>query len=78
MQHLKELEALLIRLASDHTRTIMPGYTHLQKAQPITLAFQLMAYFEMFQRDRERFAGCRRRAMSCPWAQARWQAPPTR
>lgn len=66
MQHLKELEALLIRLASAHTRTIMPGYTHLQKAQPITLAFQLMAYFEMFQRDRERFGDCRRRANVMP------------
>ena len=45
------LENSLIELAKDHLDTIMPGYTHLQKAQPITLAHHLMAYFEMFKRD---------------------------
>ncbi len=52
--HLHSLQSALARMAREHTETIMPGYTHLQKAQPITLAFHLMAYFEMFQRDRER------------------------
>lgn len=44
--------------AEDHQNTIMPGYTHLQKAQPVTLAFHLMAYFQMFRRDYERFLDC--------------------
>ena len=45
---------VLVDLASDHTETIMPGYTHLQKAQPVTFAHHLMAYFEMFKRDLSR------------------------
>ncbi len=48
---LKELMATLVTLASDHTQTIMPGYTHLQRAQPITFAHHMMAYFQMFKRD---------------------------
>ncbi len=48
------LEALL-DIAQDNLHTIMPGYTHLQKAQPITLAHHMMAYFQMFLRDRKRF-----------------------
>lgn len=45
----------LLSLAKAHTHTIMPGYTHLQKAQPVTLAFHLMAYAQMFMRDVTRF-----------------------
>ena len=45
------LEKALLKLADEHLDTIMPGYTHLQKAQPITLSHHLMAYFEMFKRD---------------------------
>ena len=63
---LKALQALLISLAEQHTETVMPGYTHLQKAQPITLAFWLMAYCQMFARDRERFADCKKRANVLP------------
>lgn len=48
------LENALLSLAEGHIDTIMPGYTHLQKAQPVTLAHHLMAYFEMFKRDLER------------------------
>ena len=44
----------------------MPGFTHLQKAQPITLAHHLMAYFQMFRRDRERLSGCRERTDEMP------------
>ena len=44
----------------------MPGYTHLQKAQPITLAHHLMAYFEMFRRDIERLLDCKKRVDSMP------------
>ena len=50
-----ELRAVLIRLARRHVATIMPGYTHLQRAQPVTLAHHLLAYIEMLGRDRERF-----------------------
>ncbi len=49
-----ELRAVLIRLARRHVATIMPGYTHLQRAQPVTLAHHLLAYVEMLSRDRER------------------------
>ncbi len=49
------LRAVLIRLARRHVATIMPGYTHLQRAQPVTLAHHLLAYVEMLCRDRERF-----------------------
>ena len=51
---LKELMQTVITLAREHTNTIMPGYTHLQRAQPITFAHHLMAYFEMFKRDFKR------------------------
>lgn len=56
-----DLEGLLLNMAEEHAGTIMPGYTHLQKAQPITLGHHLMAYFEMFKRDIDRFAGCLKR-----------------
>ncbi len=52
---LKSLCALLLELSKVHMNTVMPGYTHLQKAQPITLAHHLMAYFQMFARDMTRF-----------------------
>ena len=51
---LSELRATLIRLARRHVATIMPGYTHMQRAQPVTLAHHLLAYVEMLGRDRER------------------------
>ncbi len=56
----------LTNLAKEHTDTIMPGYTHLQKAQPITLAHHIMAYFEMFRRDFSRLCDCRRRMNVMP------------
>ncbi len=52
---LEDLLRTLLNLAEEHLHTIMPGYTHLQKAQPITLAHHLMAYVQMFLRDRARF-----------------------
>jgi len=52
---LLKLLNLLADLAEDHSQTIMAGYTHLQKAQPVTLGFHLMAYFQMFKRDVVRF-----------------------
>lgn len=57
---------VLVSLAKEHTDTIMPGYTHLQKAQPVTFAHHLMAYFEMFRRDLSRLDDCYRRTDVMP------------
>ncbi len=57
-QYLLQLEETLLELAQGHINTIMPGYTHLQKAQPVTLAHHLLAYFEMLRRDLERLSDC--------------------
>ena len=64
----------LITLAKENTETIMPGYTHLQKAQPITLAHHFMAYVEMLLRDADRLRGC---AALCLWAAVRLPAQHT-
>lgn len=66
LELLKELEEVLISLAEDHLDTILAGYTHLQKAQPLTLAHYLMAYFEMFKRDIERLMDAKKRIMIMP------------
>ena len=63
---LKELLTELLSLMSDNVETYMPGFTHLQKAQPVTLAHHIGAYFEMFRRDRERMADIRKRMNLCP------------
>ena len=63
---LKELMNTVLKAAEANIETIMPGYTHLQKAQPITLAHHFMAYFEMFKRDRERLADWRKRLNIMP------------
>ncbi|RDF93183.1 argininosuccinate lyase [Leuconostoc mesenteroides] len=55
LESLTELQEELLTLATTHAGTIMSGYTHLQHAQPITYGHYLLAYFEMFQRDYERF-----------------------
>ena len=57
---------VLTDLAEKHTDTIMPGYTHLQKAQPVTFAHHLMAYYEMFKRDFQRLADCKKRTDVMP------------
>ncbi len=57
---------VLVSIAKEHTETIMPGYTHLQKAQPITFAHHTMAYFEMFKRDYSRLCDCRTRTSVMP------------
>ncbi|WP_420142093.1 argininosuccinate lyase [Sphingomonas sp.] len=61
--------ALLAR-AEEHAATIMPGFTHLQVAQPVTLGHHLMAWFEMVRRDRSRFADARTRLNRCPLGSA--------
>jgi argininosuccinate lyase len=60
------LQTSLLDLAERHAGTVMPGFTHLQVAQPVTFGHHLMAYFEMFARDRERFADCRKRVNHLP------------
>jgi len=60
------LQNTLLDLASQHTHTIMPGFTHLQVAQPISFAHHLMAYFEMLKRDTERLQNCRKRVNRLP------------
>ncbi|HOQ08039.1 MAG TPA: argininosuccinate lyase [Clostridiales bacterium] len=55
---LLELLSVLLEISEKNTNTIMPGYTHLQRAQPITLAHHMMAYFQMFRRDVERLDDC--------------------
>lgn len=63
---LKELICALLNIAEENTNTIMPAYTHLQKAQPTSLSHYMMAYAEMFWRDITRFADCLERADVMP------------
>ncbi|MBI1887966.1 MAG: argininosuccinate lyase [Nitrosomonadales bacterium] len=63
---IKSLQTALIDLAQHHTHTIMPGFTHLQVAQPVSFAHHLMAYFEMLRRDAERLHDARRRVNRLP------------
>lgn len=60
------LQRALLALAEQHVETIMPGYTHLQVAQPVSFAHHLLAYFEMLGRDRARFTDCRKRVNQLP------------
>ncbi len=63
---LGDLLGVLIDRAEAEADTLMPGFTHLQSAQPVTFGHHLMAYVEMFGRDRSRFADCRKRLNECP------------
>ena len=63
---LDKLLGTLADLAEKHQDTVMPGYTHLQRAQPVTLAYHLLAYYQMFRRDKSRFADCLDRMDLCP------------
>lgn len=63
---LKELLLALLSIMEENTETFMPGFTHLQKAQPITLAHHMGAYFEMFKRDRSRMTDIYNRMNYCP------------
>ena len=65
-QLLKTLLRTILGIMQENTETIMPGFTHLQKAQPITLAHHMGAYFEMFKRDHERMRGISKRMNTCP------------
>src|SRR5690606_41016750 len=63
---LQQLRHRLAALALKHAATILPGFTHLQVAQPVTFGHHLLAYAEMFGRDAERLADCRRRTNRLP------------
>jgi len=65
-QAMAALQAALLDQAEEHAATVMPGFTHLQTAQPVTLGHHLLAYVEMIGRDRGRFADCRKRLNECP------------
>lgn len=69
-QGLKALQAALIDLAEKHTDTVMPGFTHLQAAQPVSFGHHLLAYVEMFGRDRGRLRDARARLNECPLGSA--------
>ncbi len=66
LQRLKALQTALVRQADAHRETIMPGFTHLQHAQPVLLAHHLLAYVEMLQRDADRLADVRKRVNVMP------------
>ena len=63
---LKDILEVLLKIMKENTETYMPGFTHLQKAQPITLAHHMGAYFEMFKRDRSRMKDIYARMNYCP------------
>ena len=65
-QLLRTLLRTILGIMQENTETIMPGFTHLQKAQPITLAHHMGAYFEMFKRDHERMRDISKRMNTCP------------
>jgi argininosuccinate lyase len=65
-ERLGQFEKSLATLSKAHSNTIMPGFTHLQVAQPVTLGLHLDAYTQMMSRDRSRFADCRKRLNQSP------------
>ncbi len=67
---LRAFQMVLLDRAEENADAVMPGFTHLQSAQPVTLGHHLMAWFEMVVRDRERFGDARRRLNRCPLGSA--------
>jgi argininosuccinate lyase len=67
---IRDFQRVLVDRAEEHAETVMPGFTHLQVAQPVTLGHYLMAYYEMLRRDVSRFADARRRMNECPLGSA--------
>ncbi len=66
IEKLKKLQAALVAVAANNKKVVMPGYTHLQQAQPVLFAHHMLAYFEMFQRDKDRFKDCYKRVDVMP------------
>ncbi len=73
---LRELQRTLVRLAREHEETIMPGYTHMQRAQPVLLAHHMLAYVEMFDRDHDRMTQCYERLDRSPLGSAAFGGSP--
>ena len=67
---IRNLQRVLVERAEEHVETVMPGFTHLQVAQPVTLGHHLMAYYEMLRRDVSRFSDARVRMNECPLGSA--------
>ena len=67
---LRDLQLAFVGVAKEHTASVMPGFTHLQTAQPVTLGHHMMAYVEMIGRDRGRFQDARKRLNECPLGSA--------
>ncbi|BAT71864.1 argininosuccinate lyase [Thermosulfidibacter takaii ABI70S6] len=63
---ISDLQLALVKRAYEEVDTILPGFTHLQHAQPVSLGFHLLAYYEMLERDRTRFLDCLKRMNQCP------------
>ena len=63
---IRELQQRFVALAEEHREVVFPGYTHLQRAQPVLFAHHMLAYYEMLKRDRERFVDCRKRINVLP------------
>lgn len=66
LSHLNHLQVTLVKIAKREINTLMPGYTHMQKAQPVLLSHYLLAFFEMFDRDAQRLNGCASRVNVSP------------
>ena len=66
IDQIRALQGALLDLAGSHTDTVMPGFTHLQVAQPVSFGHHLMAYYEMLARDASRYADCRKRVNRLP------------
>jgi argininosuccinate lyase len=67
---IRELQRILVERAEEHADSVMPGFTHLQVAQPVTLGHHLLAYYEMLRRDASRFSDARARMNECPLGSA--------
>jgi argininosuccinate lyase len=70
IKSLSDLRTAIVNLAEKHTDIVLPGYTHLQRAQPVLLSHHLMAYYEMFGRDQARFEDCLKRINVMPLGSA--------
>jgi argininosuccinate lyase len=70
LELIERFQKVIVSVAVKHIDTVMPGYTHLQKAQPVLLAHHLLAYFEMLDRDKERFEDCLKRVNVMPLGSA--------
>src|SRR5262249_49612597 len=66
VDQLSDLQTVLLKLAEENVDVIMPGYTHLQRAEPVRFSHHILAYFHMFERDLQRLIQCFDRVNICP------------